>query len=127
MGISIFLPWYGCEFTQRKTRPPKRTGLNRPQYRRPFRVNYILEMLNASAAVPVFPVLLDHPVIVAEGLVELRARGISSSGAKAASGTSFSGAEVEVALVAIFLAVCIKPGIQVRIRNGFFLFMRKDV
>src|SRR5205807_4113127 len=62
------------------------------------------------------PILLEHPAVAAKGLVELRA----------VSGP-LSDAEIEVALVSIFLAATIEPGIQVRIGNGFFNFMRQSV
>src|SRR5689334_12297649 len=37
------------------------------------------------------------------------------------------GAKAEVALISVFRAARIKPGIQVRIRNGFFCFVRNHV
>src|SRR5205807_5412490 len=77
-----------------------------------FRAFDCLEMLSASAAAGISPILLEHPVVAAKGLVEL-----------GAIGGSFSSAKVEVAFVSIFLAAPIEPGIQVRIGNSFFNFM----
>src|SRR5579859_6339502 len=84
-------------------------------------------MLNAGAAVGVFPVLLDHPVIVAEALVELGSSGLAGGAAQSAGSAGAGGAEVEVALVAVFIAAAIEPGIEVGIGNGFFLFVRQNV
>src|SRR5579859_6580537 len=50
-------------------------------------------MLSASAAAGVSPVLLEHPVVAAEGLVEFRA-----------VAGSLSDAEIEIALISVFLA-----------------------
>src|ERR1051326_1590329 len=72
--------------------------------------------LVATAATAVLPLHLDHPVVAAEGLVELRAiRG------------RLRGTEFEVALVRILVAAGIKPGIQVGISDGFFGLMGDDV
>src|SRR5215467_15233705 len=85
------------------------------------------KMLNTAAAVGVFPVLLDHPVIAAEGLVEFGPSGIASRRASVAAVAGRGGAEVEVALVRVLLAGAVEPRVQVGIGDGFFLFMGEDV
>jgi len=54
--------------------------------------------------------------VAAKGLIEFRT-----------IGGSLSGAEIEVAFVSIFLAVGIKPCVQVRVGNGFFNLMGQGV
>ena len=84
-------------------------------------------MLDALAAGSIFPLLLDHPVIAAKGLVEFCSCGLSGSRADAGRSAGGRGAEVEVALIGIFLAAGVKPGVQVRIRDGLKLLVREDV
>src|SRR5437764_245254 len=72
--------------------------------------------LVATAAAAVFPFHLDHPVMAAEGLVE-----------PGAVRSRLRGTEFEVALVGIFVAGGVKPGIEVGIGDGFFGFVRNDV
>ena len=54
--------------------------------------------------------------MAAESLVELRT-----------VGSGLRRAELEVALVGIFVAAGVKPGIQVRIRDGFFSLVGDDI
>ena len=84
-------------------------------------------MLGASATAGVSPVLLQHPVVVAEGLVVFCRSGRAGSGTQAIGVTGVSSAEIEIALIGVFLAAGIKPGIQVGIGNGFFQFVRHGV
>src|SRR5215471_433100 len=84
-------------------------------------------MLNAAAAVGVFPVLLDHPVIAAEGLVEFGSSRIACRRAAVAAVAGRGRAEVEIALVRVLLAGAVEPRVQVRIGDGFFLFVSQDV
>ena len=84
-------------------------------------------MLDALAAGSIFPLLLDHPVIAAKGLVEFCSSGLSGSRAKPVRIAGGGCAEVEVALVGIFLAAGVKPGVQVRIRDGLKLLVREHV
>src|ERR1041385_4790896 len=72
--------------------------------------------LVATAATAVFPFHLDHPVQAAKGLVEL-----------GAVGSRLRGTDLEVALVGIFVAAGVKPGIQVRIGDGFFRLVGENV
>src|SRR5262249_10954644 len=65
--------------------------------------------LVATAAAAVLPLHLNQPVFTAKSLVKV-----------GAVRSNLGGAELEVALVGIFLTVGIEPGIQVRIGNGFF-------
>src|ERR1044071_1097648 len=69
--------------------------------------------LVATAAAAVFPFHLDHPVVAAKGLVET-----------SAIGRCLRWAEFEVALVRVFIAGGVKPGIEIRISDGFFGFVR---
>src|SRR5579859_1142828 len=73
-------------------------------------------MLSASAAAGVSPVLLEHPVVAAEGLVEFRA-----------VAGSLSDAEIEIALISVFLAAAVEPCVQIRVGDGFFNFMRQRI
>ena len=84
-------------------------------------------MLDAASAIGVFPVLLDHPVVTAEDLVELGPEGNAAWRAESPAHTGLDGSEVEVALIRIFLSAGIKPGIQVGIGNGFKLLVRQYV
>src|SRR5882672_2917802 len=72
--------------------------------------------LVATAAAAVFPFHLDQPVFAAKGLVEVCA----IAGYRRRT-------KLEVALVGVFLAAGVKPGIQVRIGDGFFGFVRDYV
>src|SRR5260221_5115477 len=72
--------------------------------------------LVATAATAVFPFHLDHPVMAAEGLIE-----------PGAVGRRLCGAKFEVALVGIFLAGRVKPGVQIGISDRFFSFVRNDI
>ncbi len=74
------------------------------------------EGLVATAAAAVFPFHLDHPVVTAKGLVK-----------PGAVGSSLGRTELEVAFVGIFLAAGVKPGIQVRVGDSFFGFVRDHV
>src|SRR5947199_10694902 len=103
----------------RKKRPPGG--------RRPLSISSGLEMLGASAAAGVSPVLLQHPVVVAEGLVVFCRSGCAGSGTQAIGVAGVSGAEMEIALIGILLAAGIKPGIEVGIGDGFVQFLRHGV
>ena len=72
--------------------------------------------LVATAAAAVFPFHLDHPVVAAKGLVETSAVGCRLRGTK-----------FEVALVGIFVACGVEPGIEVGIGDGFFGLVRDDI
>jgi hypothetical protein len=74
------------------------------------------QSLVATAAAAVFPVHLKEEVESTQSLIEVRAVGSDLCGAKA-----------EVALIGVFLPARIEPGIQVRIRNGFFCLMRNYI
>src|SRR5690242_13794629 len=67
------------------------------------------EGLVATAAAAVFPFHLDEPVLAAESLVELRTVRCCLRRAK-----------LEVALVGVFVAACVEPGVEVRIGDSFF-------
>ena len=75
-----------------------------------------IQGLVATATAAVFPVHLDHPVLAVKGLVKL-----------SAVGRSLRWSETEIALIGIFVAGGIKPGIQIRIGNCFFCLMGNDV
>ena len=84
-------------------------------------------MLRAGAAAGIAPVLLEHVVVVAKGLIVLGGSCSAGSRAQAVCIAGGGGAEVEIALVGVFLAAGIKPGVQIRIRDGFFQFMGDHV
>src|SRR5262249_41032578 len=94
--------------TQKKTRP-WRAGKQNPSCS-------LWKMLDAAPAVCILPVLLDQEIDTAKDLVKLRS-----------VGCGLCRAEIEVALVGIFFASTIKPGIQVRIRDRFLAFMGNHV
>src|SRR5882672_2693572 len=72
--------------------------------------------LVATAAAAVFPFHLDQPVFAAKGLVEMCA----IAGYRRRT-------KLKVALIGIFLAAGVKPGIQVRIGDCFFTLVSNDV
>ena len=84
-------------------------------------------MQDAAAATRVFPLLLNHPIVVAKAHIPLCMRGNAGRSAQTARNAGVGGAKGEVALVGVFLAAGIKPGIQVRVGDGFKLFVREDV
>src|SRR5579864_3490490 len=101
-------------FNAEKSRPASRTALL--ESLELVGEEWSAQSLVATAAPAVLPLHLDHPVVAAESLVE-----------PGAVARRLRGAELEVALVGIFLAAGIKPGIQVRISDGFFRFVGHDV
>src|SRR5258708_1315346 len=94
--------------------------------RRPFVVRG-LEVLCAGAAAGVSPVLLEHVVVAAKRLVVFSSGRCTCGSAQTVRIAGGGSSEVEVALVAIFLAAGVKPGVQVRIGDGFFQFVRNNV
>src|SRR5262245_6342654 len=87
---------------------------------------FFLEVLRASAASGVSPVLLQQPVIAAKSLVEPGRSSFARSAADAGRGTGGGGTEVEIALIGVFLSVRVKPCVQIGIGDGFFQFMRNN-
>src|SRR6478752_1746268 len=65
--------------------------------------------LVATAAAAVFPFHLDQPAVAAKGLVDVGAIGNNRRRTK-----------LEVALVGVFLAAGVKPGVEVGVGDGFF-------
>src|SRR5689334_4175153 len=92
-----------------KTRPPVEGGLE-----------CCLEVLRAGAGAVIAPVLLKQVIVAAKRLVELGSSRFPRSTANAGGCAGGLCTEIEVALIGVFLAAGIKPGIQIRIRNGFF-------
>lgn len=84
-------------------------------------------MQDALSACRILPLLLNHPVIVAEAYVPSGTRGFTCRRANAGGGAGGSGSEIEVALIGVLIAAGVKPGIQIGIRDGFKLLMREHV
>ena len=84
-------------------------------------------MLHASAATRVSPLFLHQVAVAAKGLVEFSAGCFTSSGANSRRRASGGGAEIEIALIGIFFTAGVKPGVQVRICDGFFAFVGHDI
>src|SRR6185312_12571132 len=72
--------------------------------------------LVTTAAAAGFPFHLDQPIVAAKGLVEMGAVAGNRRRPK-----------LEVALVRVFIAAGIKPGVQVWIGDGFFGLVRDHV
>src|SRR5215467_15074901 len=104
--------------SQRENPPAEAGGFSKGDW-----IRGLWKMLYATAAVGVFPVLLDHPVVAAEGLVEFGSSGGARRRAAVAAIAGRGRAEVEVALVRVLLAGVIEPRVQVRIGDSFFLLM----
>ena len=95
-----------------KSRPARRTAVNISVMSEKLPA----ENLRAAAAAPVLPIHLDHPIMTAEGLIEL------------CSITRGSGRpKTEIAFVGVLFTAVIEPGVQIGVGNRLLCFVSNNV